>query len=80
MGLKHTDRLADVVAALGLAPGDQAALQAELDMLRTQMLWQPDPAVLAACLRRVRGLLAPARDNRLARGAVEEIDAILGEE
>ena len=86
MAIRDPDKLADLVAALGeysgrlgLGEDDQATLRSEVDALRVHMLWQPDPEALAGGLRRARAILASGADNRLARGAMQEIDALLAE-
>jgi hypothetical protein len=84
MGVQGSDRLADVIAAvgefsgrLGLEETQQAALQSEVDALRAHMLWRADPEGMEAALRRVRDLVSSAAESRLARGLLEEIDSIL---
>jgi hypothetical protein len=86
MAIRDPDKLADLVAALGefatrlgLGEDDQAALRGEVDALRVHMLWQPDSEALAAGLRKARAILASAPDSPLARGVMEEIDALLAE-
>lgn len=84
MDTSDSDRLADVVAALGEFAGRldldadaRAALQAELDAMRMQMLYRPGVRTIAESLRALRAILAGAGDNRLARAAAEEIDDLL---
>jgi hypothetical protein len=84
MGAGNSDRLADLLAALGefagrlgLQEADEAAIRREVDALRVHVLWRPDAGSLEAGLRRIRGILASAGDNRLARGAMAEIDSLL---
>jgi|GEM_PF-2700622 len=80
-----SDRLADLLAALrelsgqlGL-PGDrEGELLAEVDALRAGSLWQaPAAEETANRLAAMRSILQSAGDNRLAAGAIAEIDAIL---
>ena len=86
MGVEHSDKLADVVAALGELSGrlgleetQQAALRREVDALRVHMLWQPGPEHLESALRNVRGIVASAAGSRLAEALLQEIDSLLKE-
>ncbi len=86
MGVEHSDKLADVVAArgefsgrLGLEETPQAALRTEVDALRVHMLPHPDPEHLESALRNVRCIVASAAGNRLAEALLQEIDSMLKE-
>jgi len=84
MSEKNSDRLADVIAALGefggrlgLAEGQEALLQSQLDAIRIHMLWRPDEQALASALRTIRQIVQSAPDSPLAEGALQELDALL---
>jgi hypothetical protein len=86
MGVEHSGKLADAVAALGELSGRlgleetrQAALPREVDALRVHMLWQAGGEHLESALRDVRGIVASAAGNRLAEAMLQEIDSILKE-
>jgi hypothetical protein len=75
-----TGALAEFAGRLGLADADKAALLAEIDALRAEMLWQRgDADTSAGRLRTIRGLLASAEGNSLAAAALREVDALLNE-
>ena len=71
--------LGEFVDRLGLTEPDKAALIAEVDAIRSALVYGGAPEDLTLRLRAVRGILQSSGENRLAGAALAEIDSILGD-